>query len=241
MEYEFIDILPGFLSLIYITISIIVALKITSKYFEYKIKTMLYVGVSWIGLAMPWVTDAINTILILSMNTVLNPYAKVIIELAFLPYFLTTWLAGFTELMYKKKQKQVVFLCIAFGIIFDITLIVLMFTNFSLIATMSSAVAVDYSIYIILYLVCFMLIFLMTGIKFGLETAKSDKSDIKLKGKFILAAFVSFTIGAFVDIVSPIHIVWILISRGMLISSSIEYYFGFILPEKFKQYVSKDA
>jgi hypothetical protein len=232
MEYELIDILPGFFALIHIVISLLVAFKISLKYLEYKNKIFLYMGVSWTGMALPWLTDAINTIMILSINTVLNPYAKVIIEIAILPYFFTIWLAGFTELMYKKKQKTNIIICLIISILIDIILIIIMFTNFSLIGTMVSSVAIVYSIYITIYLLVLMLLFLITGIIFGLETRKSDIPDIKLRGNFIIAAFISFTIAALLDVIAPVDLIWLILSRAILVLCSIEYYFGFFYRKK---------
>ena len=235
------DVFPGFLSLIFVTISFFVAIKIVIKYFEVKNKIFIYVGVSWIGLGMPWLTDAISSILILTINTALNAYAKVIIELAFLPFFLITWLTGFTELLYKERQIIIISISIVLGIVFEIILFTLMYLNFSLIGTLKTAVDIEYSFYILIYLFSFMGIFLITGIKFGLKTLKTDDPVLKLKGKFIIAAFISFTIGALLDALISIHLIWIIVIRAILISSSIEYYLGFILPEKVKNLILKKS
>jgi Na+/citrate or Na+/malate symporter len=83
-------------------------------------------------------------------------------------------------------------------------------------------------------------VFLVTGIKFGWETTKSEKPDIKLKGKFIIAAFVSFIIGAILDALLLPNLLMIIINRAILISGSIEYYLGFILPDKIKKLLLRD-
>ena len=240
MAYEFIDIFPGFFAIFHIVICFLVAIKISLKYLEYKRKIFLYVGISWFGMALPWLTDALNTILILSINTVLNPYAKVFIEIALLPFFLTIWFAGFTELTNKKIQKTTVLMWLIFSILIDIILIYLMFTNFSLIGTMESSVAIVYSIYVAIYLLVLLIIFLISGIKFGLETTKSNVPKVKLRGRFIIAAFVFFTVAALLDVVSPVDVFWLLLSRIILISSSIEYYFGFFYTKKNTPIKSKE-
>ncbi|MFX1497774.1 MAG: hypothetical protein ACFFBH_09625 [Promethearchaeota archaeon] len=55
----------------------------------------------------------------------------------------------------------------------------------------------------------------------------------------LLTAFISFTIGTVLDFpisTTPIYI----IARLILLSSSIEFYIGFLLPERIKKLILKD-
>ncbi|MHA1489264.1 MAG: hypothetical protein ACTSRI_06380 [Promethearchaeota archaeon] len=86
-----------------------------------------------------------------------------------------------------------------------------------------------------------MLIILITGLLFGRETFKSDDPEIKLKGKMLILAFPSFAIGAILDATIPFTAITLIIVRLILISSSIEFYGGFILPKWMKKLLLKQT
>ena len=64
---------------------------------------------------------------------------------------------------------------------------------------------------------------------------KDECQEIKLKGRFLLAAFISWTIGAIMDAALQPNIITLTIARLILISSALEFYTGFLLPEKVKK------
>ena len=76
---------------------------------------------------------------------------------------------------------------------------------------------------------------LIPGILIARESLKSDDKEIKLKGRFLLAAFISWTIGAIMDAALQPNIITLTIARLILISSALEFYTGFLLPEKVKK------
>ncbi|MFX0073477.1 MAG: hypothetical protein ACFFAO_20560, partial [Candidatus Hermodarchaeota archaeon] len=75
---------------------------------------------------------------------------------------------------------------------------------------------------------------------FAFDSMKSEKVEIKLKGKFLATAWISFIIGAALDTgfisLTPLLLI---ITRLLLISSAIEFYFGFFLPDWLKKVVIK--
>lgn len=60
-----LTIINGTLSLIYVAISIIIVLAMVSKYFKYKPRTILLVGIAWTGLCEPWLSSAISFLIFL--------------------------------------------------------------------------------------------------------------------------------------------------------------------------------
>jgi hypothetical protein len=72
---------------------------------------------------------------------------------------------------------------------------------------------------------------LISGILIARQSIRSEKPEIKLKGKFLLIAFILFVIGAFADAVLLLTVITLPIIRIILISSSVLFYFGFILPK----------
>ena len=78
---------------------------------------------------------------------------------------------------------------------------------------------------------------LVTGILFSKESMKVKDPLIKLKGKFLLVAFISFTIGALLDALLAFTPLNLVIVRLILISSAIEYYFGFFVPKRLANWI----
>jgi len=56
--------LTGAFNLIFVIISIIVGLKILSKYFEFEKRYYIYIGITWIGISTPWMRGALAFVLL---------------------------------------------------------------------------------------------------------------------------------------------------------------------------------
>jgi hypothetical protein len=79
-------------------------------------------------------------------------------------------------------------------------------------------------------------LFLITGFLFARRSLKSPAKDVKLKGKFLIIAFLCFTVAAVIDVVgaeTPNELT-IFLARTFLIISSICFYIGFIMPRFIK-------
>ena len=63
--------------------------------------------------------------------------------------------------------------------------------------------------------------------------------EFKWRGRFLLIAFLSFFFGTIFDAILELNILTIIIVRVILVTSSIEYYFGFFLPDKIKNVLIK--
>jgi hypothetical protein len=72
--------------------------------------------------------------------------------------------------------------------------------------------------------------FLYVGISFSVSSIKADNPTIKLKGKFLLIAFLSFTVGTVLDFAIPATLTYV-IARIILFTSTVEFYIGLMLPK----------
>jgi hypothetical protein len=232
MQIGLTEILQGSFSLTFVIISIIIGVKILIKYFEYKSNQFLLVGLTWIGLSTPWWPDSINLILVLTTNSILSIEANFIIGTSTMPFFLLIWLKAFTDLVYKEQQKYILIIFLIIGIIFEIIFYYFLFTQPNLIGTFETPFQVVYGIYIEIFLVIFLLVIGITGILFGKQSLRSENSEIRLKGKFLIIAFILFTIGAFLDSIVPELFI---IARIVLDVSALSFYFGFMLPGWLKE------
>ena len=73
------------------------------------------------------------------------------------------------------------------------------------------------------------------GVLIAINSIKSDTPEIKLRGKFLLAAFISWSFGAIADATIPLTVITLPIIRIILITSAIEFYIGFVLPDWIKK------
>jgi len=100
--------------------------------------------------------------------------------------------------------------------------------------TTYTGIAIYYSIFIVLTM-------LITGFLFGHESLKSDNPELKLKGKLLIIAFVSWAVGAILDAALPLNIITLTIARLILIFSAVTFYCGFILPDFTKRIFLKET
>ena len=235
MQLAIVEIVQGVFCLLFVVISIILGTKILYKYFTYKQESLIFVGLTWIGMSFPWVPDAINLILILGFNTSLNDMIYFTIVIAFLPFPLTTWLIAFFDFFSINKKKTLLVISIILTSIFEFFYFSILFHDISLIGYMVAPFLAEYTVFFQLYFLVIILTFSITGIIFAAASLKADKREIRLKGKLILIAFILFTLGAILEAVVPLTTITVVFSRSVLISSAIMYYIGFILPERIKR------
>lgn len=242
VRLELIEMLQGSFSLIFVIISIIVAIKIILRYFEYKSITFLEVGVAWAGMSVPWLPDSINFILFLTSNPFLSVEAYLIIGNSFLLIFVILWLVAFINLLHLEKSKNIILaIAIALSIVFEIFFFVLLSISNDLIGISYGPFHYSFSFFIVVYMFSMILIVLVTGLKFGATSLKSGDPEIVLKGKILIIAFITFTLGAILDAIlsSMLIPITVVLTRIILISSSILFYLGFVLPTWVKKLLIK--
>ena len=250
LELELVDILQGSFSLIFVIISLIIGITILSKYFTHKSRLYILVGISWIGISFPWIPDSISFIMNIIFQRSLPIGLYFMIGNVFIPVALLAWIVAYTDMINKEKQKLAVILIVIFSIIFEITFFTLFFIDLDLIGVINPnrPFTVDFDIFITIYLVIIILFMLITGTIFAQKSVKSEERDIRLKGKLLRAAFITFTVAAildaslgmiFEDPTDPLLSMMVVIIRIMLIISALEFYGGFLLPRWMKEVFTK--
>jgi len=239
LQVQVVDYLQGSFSLVFVLISLIIGFTILSKYFKYKSRLYILVGISWIGVANPWFPDSISFIMYLIFQEFLPREWYFIIGNCFIPIALLSWLTAFTDMIGKKKQKIVITITIILSIAFEVMFFYLFFTDINAIGVLSRPFTVNFGDFILIYLVIVILVMFVTGIVFSQKSAKSDDKEVRVKGKLLRAAFITFTIAAvfdsllgtiFEDPTDPLLAIMVVIVRVLLIFSAIEFYGGFLLP-----------
>ncbi|MFX1418667.1 MAG: hypothetical protein ACFE9N_07090 [Promethearchaeota archaeon] len=231
------EIFYGSFTLISVVISTILGLLIVVKYRKYKTIELLLVGITWILLASPYWSDAIQFISVGLFQVQLNPPLYYFLANAFIAPIHITWPYTFTNLLFKKQQKKILTFFVIEAVLFEIVFITIFFLNPFLIGDQISVFVVEWAIWIQIYLLFSIILFLITGFLFSRASLKAETPEIKLKGKFLIVAFITFTIGTVIDIIgveSPTEIT-IFLARIFVIVSSICFYIGFTLPKFIKK------
>ncbi len=232
-----LDVLNGSLGLSFVTISIILGLIIAFKYFKNKDKNFILIGFTWVFITSGWYGTSFSFLSALILGGDGLPF-EVIMLLNFipLPAGLFLWVIAFTNFLYKEKQKLILIVISVITLIFYLLFFYCLFTDPILVGEKISPVDTKGNNWVLLlYLVIFIMIFLITGLKFSLKTMKVDNPETKLKGKILFIAFISFCIGSFLDSMVPSTALTLIVFRLILISSAVEFYGGFILPQWVKK------
>ncbi len=229
------DILNIILQMIFIATTIIVGLIIASKYSKYKDRIFLMVGFAWIGLVEPWMGSVSNFFYTIITGRMFNVQIYLLIGMTFIPLSLTFWFVAITDLMYKERQKLILSLIISYGILFEIFFLYYIFNDPSVLAVLHGVIDIEYKLPLQLYEFSVLLLGIITGLLFSRTSMKSENPEVRLKGKFLFIAFILFVAGAVSDTIFLRDIPTLFITRLILISASVFFYFGFILPTFLKK------
>ncbi len=196
------------------------------RYFEHKKNNLLLVGLAWIGLSEPWWPSSISFIITLIDGIGLDFVSYVFIGNFFIPFFVLCWLLAMIDLLGIRRKKVTLTIYISISTIFEIIFLYLLFTTPALIGEMLNPVDIDYDIFIIVFLLFNLILVFSTGLFFSIRSLKSENITIRLKGKFLLIAFLSFCIGTAIDVIISTPF-----ARIILVSSAIEFYIGYMMPD----------
>jgi hypothetical protein len=227
-----VEIINGTLSLIFVIISFIVGVLIISKYPKSKNRTFIFVGLTWIGITSAFWGPSASYLSGLFTGEPISLQLYLLFSILLLPGFFFCWVVAFTDLVTKEKQKIILIIFAIEIIIFEIFFLYFVFTNPSEIGEMQSAVNMRYLSFVRIWVLIHAMIFLITGLLFARVTFSIGTPDMRVKGIFIAIAIISYIVGVCLDIFFPVGFI---LNRIILMSSAIEFYFGFILPDWLKK------
>ncbi|MBD3255126.1 MAG: hypothetical protein GF383_08530 [Candidatus Lokiarchaeota archaeon] len=232
MPLEEYAIVNGITSLIYVVISIIIGLRISSRYFKYKDINLILVGFSWIIICEPWIAQALTFLVYLATQSPLTNNLHIFIGYFFLPIGMLCWIRAFTNLVNLKKQRLIFISFVILEIFFTALFLYFLVVNISLLGIVGEGFDISYGPVLLVFLLIHIVLLMVSGALFARESLKFGDKETKLKGKFLIIAFISYMIGSFLSLVSPDSIWILVIARIINISAAFEFYCGFILPEK---------
>ena len=238
-----IEILNGIFSLIIIIVYTILGLVIISRYFEYKRKLFLYVGLLWIGLAEPWYGSALSFLYTLITQKQIPLQLYILAANIGVPFFLFIWILALTILLniYVTKRKIIQIIFAIYGVIIEILLIYFILLEPTSLGELSGLVDIEYRGWLRLYLLSVLLILAISGILMAWDSHKSEHRDIRFKGYFICMGFILFVAGSIFDTALSLNAVTLTIVRIVVVCGGIVFFLGFLMPEKLKQHFLKKS
>jgi hypothetical protein len=231
MTEDLLHIINGILLIVFCGLTIYVGLTIASRYFKYHQRDILCVGLAWIGLSSAWYPACISFIFvyILGLNR-LPAQAYFFIGIILYPLFLNLWIVAVTDLFNPKRKKLIITLYAIYNAAFLIAFLYFLFIDPSKIGELRGPTDVLYKDFVQIYLFIAVVTFLVIGLFLSYYSFKSETPEIKLKGKLLLVAFISTTVGAAFDTSLPLTFITLPLFRSLEIIGSIAFYGGYIMP-----------
>ncbi|MFX0072532.1 MAG: hypothetical protein ACFFAO_15715, partial [Candidatus Hermodarchaeota archaeon] len=230
MEITLDIIVNGIFSLIAVIVFIIIGLKIMLKYKESKDKVHFLIGLAWIGISEPWWPSSIGFILALFFGTSLSVPVYILINCGILPLFLSFWLIALMIIMQLNKRIIILVSYIVIALVLEIVMIYYLIIDSSMVGVLVTPVDISFGPVAVVFLLYNLSVFMISGILLTINTIKLDDPVDKLRGKFLLVAFLLFMIGASLEMLinHPLN-------RVILLLSSIMFYIGFMMPKSIKE------
>jgi hypothetical protein len=235
-----LDSLNGILNLIFLGISFILGAIILLKYFKNKNKNFIYIGFTLILLTSGWYGTTASFLVALIDGNGLSFTYIVLLNFIPLPLGLIFWMIAFTNFLYKEQQKLILTILILITAFFYVVFISALIIDPDIVGQRISIVDTrGNNAFLLSYIVIFILIVMISGIKFALETMKFDSPETKVKGRLLLIAFPLFALTGLLDSMFPSNEATLIIFRTILIVSMFLFYGGFMLPNWMKKILIK--
>jgi len=235
-----IDFLNGLFSLIFVSVTIIIGLKIASKYFEIKNRVFLLIGLGWAMVCSAWWPSTISFLCVLITGKGLEPVMYFFIGNVVFHLALVLYLTGITDMIYKQKQKIIIGVFVVLGIIYNIYFYYNLMIDPNQIGVLEGYFDVTYVRFVSIYLFCYIITIVAFTVLLARQSRRSDQPDIRLTGTILIITIFMYAIGAILDALIVLTEITLIITRCILISSSILFYLGFLMPDFLKKRVAKE-
>jgi uncharacterized membrane protein YfcA len=111
----------------------------------------------------------------------------------------------------------------------------------ALIIVLEDNISAAYHPYITAYIAISLLIILITSLILAIRILKERAEDLRLKGKFLMVAFIFLVLGTVFESVYPLPGVLYIITRIFQIIAFISLYIGFALPNVVRKLFLKES
>lgn len=238
-----LDFLNGILGVSVVSLSLVLGIIVLSKYFKNQDKTFILTGLTLIFMTSGWYGTSLSFIVALVFNNDGLPLiAIMLLNFIPLPISIISWTIFFTDiLLLKYRGKLIIGSTIAFTLFFYIVFFVMLSIDVNLVSEKISPVDTrGNSWFLNSFIIIYVGILVISGVKFSLETMKFEEPEMQAKGKFLLIAFPSFALAGVLDSSLPSNELTLILFRGILITSIFLFFLGFLLPKFIKNRIIKE-
>jgi len=234
------NIIIASFTLLFVIISLIVGIRILLKYFSFNNKELIMVGLAWICLSSPWWSAPFSFLTYIFFGVLWDVHVFFIIGNIFIPVAIICWIYAFAEMAYQNVKKILLIVYTIICTIFVIFFLIFIVIDVNYIGEFDGTFDARYLSFTRIFQAFAILSALVTGVLFALKSFKSSEPKIQWKGRFLLIAFITFSIAAILDSGFELQITGVIIIRLLLISSAIEYYLGFLLPDRIAKWLIRN-
>lgn len=235
VDLNFFDYIHGATTLTFVILSVVIGVRLLTKYKSLKRKEIITVGFAWIFLSSAWWGSSFSFLSILLFDYEFEAFLFFSLANLFIPIALVCWIYSFSHILYLNSERKITILFVILSVIYEIILILLLFTPDlypDYIGVIQEKFYYTPGLLTLAFQLLAVLITIITGYIFSFKSLKSNDKKVKWKGRFLLIAFTLFIIGALFDALIKMDEITVVVVRSILILSSIFYYLGFLLPDR---------
>ena len=239
--------ISGLTALIAVSISFLLGFIVLIKFFKTKQVLIFNFFLCIIFTASPWYPSGLGYLYWIITGEFLTYQIYVLIGTVGIPIAILAWLNVYLSTINPKKKKLVLILYGIFSIFFELYLFYFLLlapgapvnSLLGIIIDPANPMDIDYKGFVLIFLGLSILTACITGFHFAAKSMKKEEpSEIRLKGKFLLIAFLFFGISAIFDALIEMDSLLLIIIRIILALAMFFFYLGFILPKWIKKILS---
>ncbi|MFX1273726.1 MAG: hypothetical protein ACFFBP_14220 [Promethearchaeota archaeon] len=236
------DYVNGIMSTISLIIPMIITILIFVRYFRFKNKQIIYIGISTFGINWSYSGTVAAFFWLFFTKTSLPEPIYFILPICVYPITLGCWIYLVLDLAKVKKAKLLGLMTFIIVLILDITYIYLAFTQTSLLGEIVEGRNIDVKFYgyAALYSLISLGIVWLGLIIFLRDVFKSVSKELKVRGTLLLVALIIFSLAVSFDSWVDLNIPQLIGVRTFVIISAIISYLGWFLPEPIKRRLMKE-
>jgi hypothetical protein len=214
------------------------------NYFQFRKKELLYVGLAWMAVYQPWWPGTLAFLLNV-FNLIeggIGAELYILIATMYIPPAIFFWFMGVTEMIFEGKRNIIVGIYLIITSLMSVLIIALLLIDPKILGTVG-VVNSDYGVIMTLYLMFINVSAAVTCGLMGRGSLKSKLPQMRLRGKFLIGASICYVLGGLLDVglIKYESFRWIIIfSRTILMSGSILFYLGFLLPKFLEKLLIKE-
>jgi len=231
-----LEIINGIFTSLFVFVSILVGLRILSKYYKYQIKELLTVGICMILISTHWWGNSFSFLLYLVFDYQLRIGAHLFIENIFTPIALLLWVYSVCSLVYPTKVTWSILIVTPVCFIYYLFLFIGLMLNPEILVIPLNRFDTRSTILLMSLKLSVLIIFIITSILLGINLLKDGDKTIQWKGKFLFLAIILYSLGG-IGSMFLFSLLELIVIRFFLILSSIFFYFSFFIPDRLRMWL----